>query len=289
MKNGTEKDHENSFGVREDEVMPTHAICGPFISACLHDICAGSVPVMLNTLYSNWNIVTKRLLNRVSTETFIVQAGPGLVLPATRWTGDNQLAGLAGNHLAEGALGYLGLSSFSFGSLVLKYALMRCMGEGMMEPEAMRKYDYLYHSSVERILCWKLLVNSMDVALRVPRELRDNSPRSPVQEEGGEDECSLGEVVINTWMFPEEMKWEIQTTSGSVVCSGGGYHGSTYWYSSLVAKCGLSMNTTYKLFCKDSYGEGWEGGSIQIASSKFCETYDWGKGKEHSIQFTLMR
>ena len=83
------------------------------------------------------------------------------------------------------------------------------------------------------------------------------------------------------------MKWEIQTSSGSVVCSGGGYQGSTYGYSSLVEKCSLSMNTTYKLCCEDLYGENWAGDSIQFAPSKFCETYNWGKEKAHSIQFTL--
>ena len=53
MKNGAEEDHEHSFGVREDEVKPTHAALGPFIGACLRDIRAGQVPVMHTTLYSD--------------------------------------------------------------------------------------------------------------------------------------------------------------------------------------------------------------------------------------------
>ena len=48
------------------------------------DTRAGQVPVMHKTLYSNWDIVTKRFSNLVSTETFIVQVGPGLVLSANR-------------------------------------------------------------------------------------------------------------------------------------------------------------------------------------------------------------
>ena len=44
MKNGTDKDHEHSFGVREGEVTPTHLVLGLFISARLHDICASLVP-----------------------------------------------------------------------------------------------------------------------------------------------------------------------------------------------------------------------------------------------------
>ena len=115
---GADEDDEHSLSVREDEVTPTHAVFGSFISVRLRSTRAGWVPVMLIILYNNWDSVTKSFLHLVNTEAFIVQAGPGLVLPTTRWTGDTRLTGFAEDHLAVGTVGHFGLSSFSFGNLV---------------------------------------------------------------------------------------------------------------------------------------------------------------------------
>ena len=59
--------------------------------------------------------MTRSFLNLVNTEAYVVQAGPGLVLPTTCKTGDARLTGFAGDHLAVGTVGCSGLSSLSFG------------------------------------------------------------------------------------------------------------------------------------------------------------------------------
>ena len=48
-----------------------------------------------------------------------MHAGPGLVLPTTRWAGDARLTDLAGDHFAVGAVGYFGLGCFTLGLRVL--------------------------------------------------------------------------------------------------------------------------------------------------------------------------
>ena len=115
---GAEEDGEHSLSVREDEVTPTHAVFGSLISVRLRNTCAGWVPVMLIVLYSDWDSVMKSFLHLLNTEAFIVQTGPGLVLPTTRWTGDTRRTRFAEDHLAVGTVGHFGLSSFSFGNLV---------------------------------------------------------------------------------------------------------------------------------------------------------------------------
>ena len=76
----------------------------------------------------------KRLLILANTVTFVVQAGPGLVLPTTRWVYNTRPTGLAGHHLAVGAMGNFGLSGFSFSFLVLMHALIKPMCKCTMEP-----------------------------------------------------------------------------------------------------------------------------------------------------------
>lgn len=105
-------------------------------------------------------------------------------------------------------------------------------------------------------------------------------------QEGGLDECSLSTVKMETNILPEKIKWEIQTIRGAVICKGGPYK---KWYDSFEEKCTLRVNENYTLFCGDSYGEGWAGGSITIWSGKFCADYDWGKGSKKSTNFTLLR
>ena len=95
VKDGAGEDYEHSFGDRDDEVTPTHAVFGLFLSARLQDIRAGLMPVVLITLCSNWDLVAMRFLLLVNTETSVVQAGSGPVLPITCWTGDTRLTGLA--------------------------------------------------------------------------------------------------------------------------------------------------------------------------------------------------
>ena len=39
----------------------------------------------------------------------------------------------------------------------------------------------------------------------------------------------------------------------------------------------------YRLLCKDSYGDGWNGGYLEIDGTQYCTNSDFGSGHEHEI------
>ena len=69
------EDDEHSFGVMEDKVEPTCAVFGLFPSTRLKDIRAGIVPVIFFTLYSNWDLVTRRFFYLVNQHGDLHRAG----------------------------------------------------------------------------------------------------------------------------------------------------------------------------------------------------------------------
>ena len=48
-------------------------------------------------------------------------------------------------------------------------------------------------------------------------------------------------------------------------------------------KCCLS-DGTYKLKCKDAWGDGWNGGFLEINGQKYCEDFN---GHEHEEDITI--
>jgi len=41
---------------------------------------------------------------------------------------------------------------------------------------------------------------------------------------------------------------------------------------------------TYELDCKDKWGDGWNGGSIEIGGTKYCKDFKKGKSKKQQVQ-----
>ena len=62
-----------------------------------------------------------------------------------------------------GTVSHSGLSSFSFGILVSMYALIKRIGNSMMEPGAMPRYGYFYNGFGVYFSWWELLVKCMKV------------------------------------------------------------------------------------------------------------------------------
>jgi len=60
------------------------------------------------------------------------------------------------------------------------------------------------------------------------------------------------------------------------------------WYSTYIAKC-CQPEGAYELACKDSAGDGWNGGYIEIEGNieggytKYCENFRAGKFQNHNV------
>ena len=48
--------------------------------------------------------------------------------------------------------------------------------------------------------------------------------------------------------------------------------GTYYWHHTFHKQCKLKPDSTYTLSCHDSYGDGWNGGYIEIQGHHYCGT-----------------
>jgi len=87
--------------------------------------------------------------------------------------------------------------------------------------------------------------------------------------------CSDDSVGIDIQFAPgsyaNEASWEL----GGSACTGKGND------KSLTKQCCLAPGT-HKLKCKDSWGDGWNGGFLSIGGQSFCGTGSW-KTKEEDV------
>ena len=81
------------------------------------------------------------------------------------------------------------------------------------------------------------------------------------------------EVKLTTANYGNEISW----TLGS--CESNGSYGNNGEYTQ---QCCL-MPGRYNLACKDSYGDGWHGGYIEVDGIKYCESFTSGNEETSEI------
>ena len=86
------------------------------------------------------------------------------------------------------------------------------------------------------------------------------------------------DILLNTKSYGYEISWSLgeNCTSGAA-----GSYGSHQEYPK---SCSLPRGE-YTLSCKDSYGDGWNGGRIKIQGQTYCEKFT--QGTEMSVQLTI--
>ena len=70
------------------------------------------------------------------------------------------------------------------------------------------------------------------------------------------------EVKLTTKGFTDEISWNLGECSGL-----GPYSGP-----SSIHQCCIAPGT-YQLECKDTYGDGWRGGYIEVDGKRYCENF----------------
>mmetsp|Transcript_3474 Transcript_3474/g.6776 ORF Transcript_3474/g.6776 Transcript_3474/m.6776 type:complete len:654 (-) Transcript_3474:52-2013(-) len=148
-----------------DEVIPTFAVFGFFKTTGLSDIFNGIVPIVLITVYSNWDFVTKRLLMAVQTQSYTVEGEGGLPETQMRWMGDTRLEGHKGDHLPVAMIAYSGLTMWSFGFLVFLGLLINRSSSKLQDFKNLRTYGYFYNGYTASYWWWELGVKRIDVLL----------------------------------------------------------------------------------------------------------------------------
>ena len=83
----------------------------------------------------------------------------------------------------------------------------------------------------------------------------------------------LVDIALYTRAWGNEISWSLldQETCTTVCCSGP--PGSFGWDSLITQECVLEVGKLYKLHCKDSYGDGWHGGYVDIQGNRYCNNF----------------
>ena len=81
----------------------------------------------------------------------------------------------------------------------------------------------------------------------------------------------LVNIGITTTSYGLENSWRIETRSkpATIECLGGNYAS----YATLTATCQLEEGVEYELICEDEWGDGWDGGYLEIAGQRYCEDF----------------
>jgi len=87
------------------------------------------------------------------------------------------------------------------------------------------------------------------------------------------DDNGCFDVKLTTKRYGSEISWSL----GS--CQGNGGYGN---YGEYTEQCCLEPGD-YNLECKDSYGDGWHGGYIEVNGEKYCESFSSGSEKNSQI------
>ena len=81
------------------------------------------------------------------------------------------------------------------------------------------------------------------------------------------------EVKLTTVSFGKEISWTLDS------CESNGGYGNNGEYTQ---QCCLSPGS-YNLECKDSFGDGWNGGYIEVGGIKYCDSFTSGNEETSEI------
>merc|ERR550539_289683 len=72
-------------------------------------------------------------------------------------------------------------------------------------------------------------------------------------------------VSLHTVKYADEISWDIRDSKGNFFCHSDSYHESPFIYEK---RCCVPPGAI--ITCKDSYGDAWHGGFLQIDRFKYC-------------------
>ena len=73
-------------------------------------------------------------------------------------------------------------------------------------------------------------------------------------------------------MYGYEISWQfVDKDTMAIACEGGHYASNI----EATKTCDLKPGVMYELKCEDEWGDGWNGGYIEIAGLKYCDNFDF--------------
>ena len=90
------------------------------------------------------------------------------------------------------------------------------------------------------------------------------------------------DVKLTTVRFGSEISWNLKPSITAIKepsCQSNGGYGNNAEYTE---QCCLAPGN-YNLECKDSYGDGWHGGYIEVNGERYCESFSTGSEETSQI------
>ena len=100
--------------------------------------------------------------------------------------------------------------------------------------------------------------------------------------EGENEEKQCSNLKLKTKKYGNEISWKFgscQSPPGYGEHRMGKYANNKEYTIECCQPAG-----TYELDCKDKWGDGWNGGSIEIGGTKYCKDFKKGKSKKQQVQ-----
>ena len=151
--------------------------------------------------------------------------------------------------------------------------------EEMVAQESQRDHEVLVmRENLDPEEVQQLVTMEQDLGLNFSIKTIETSPPVETQSETTEIPCAQENyldilIVMKDWA--SENSWRI---GEKLSCSGSGYQSRVIYRSDT---CCLEFGQ-HELVCEDEYGDGWDGGFLQINGVKFCEHF---LGKNETFRF----
>ena len=100
--------------------------------------------------------------------------------------------------------------------------------------------------------------------------------------DGGKEENQCSNLKLRTKSWGKEISWKFgacQSPPGFGENINGKYANNKEYDIQCCQPAG-----TYELDCKDKYGDGWHGGSIEIGGTEYCKDFRSGRSKKQQVQ-----
>ena len=81
------------------------------------------------------------------------------------------------------------------------------------------------------------------------------------------------DVILHTQSWGYEVSWKIIDTNGDTVCNSKPAGSYSSYKVHPAEQCILTKEANYNLICEDTYGDGWNGGSLSIQGSTYCAAF----------------
>lgn len=142
-----------------------YKVFGLFRNTSAATVLKDAFPLYLVTMYSIWDVVTRRLLGLLQVKTILVANSNHETIAQGRWLYDMRFSVFQGNHVPVGVVALIGLSIWSVVFLVVVFRVLKSGKYLLQEKSFIRMYGYFYNGLEPNMYWWEVAVKKGDILM----------------------------------------------------------------------------------------------------------------------------